>query len=163
VRTACRAFLRESQSVGNFGIRLGAGAPPATADACDVAVPVHLRHEYPLGTQSIGHLIRDNFHALVEVPAHFGLSSTSFSWATWPRDGGNRPYVQPKVMQKYSGLVSARPAYKWNQLIDACSRGQTGAGACTCARRAIFAVHAHARAELRGASGTASDVGLQLS
>jgi hypothetical protein len=127
---ACRDFLRAPQAAGGFTVRFNSSTPPPANATCDVVLPVHLRHEWPFGTQSIGHLIRDNLQALVEVPLQFGLNSAGFSWVTWPREAGNRPHELTHVMCKYSRLVSARPSFKWGQMVEKCEQGLLGAGAC---------------------------------
>jgi hypothetical protein len=94
-----------------------------------VSTAIHLRHEFPFGTQSIGHLIRDNLQHLVHIPQQFGSNSTAYSWVTWPRDTGNRPNELTHAQGKYSQLVSNRHAMKWPQLVEKCIEGTLGGGA----------------------------------
>jgi hypothetical protein len=125
----CREFLSKLQEDGDFTIVRELGRAPPKEQTCTVSVPVHLRHEYPFGTQSIGHLIRDNFQALVEIPMNFQLNASRFAWVTWPRDKGNNPFKLTHAMSKYSGLVSNHPSYKWVQLMQDCQSGLLGGGA----------------------------------
>lgn len=55
-----RQFLSKAQQTGKFRVELSQDKAPPASTTCDIHAPVHLRYEYPLGTQSIGHLIRDN-------------------------------------------------------------------------------------------------------
>ena len=99
---------------------------PADTDTCVVSVPIHLRQEYPTGTRSIGHLFRDNFHALVAIPLQLGLSASHFSWAAWPRTEGNHYGQLSHVQEKYTDWVSVHKTFTWQQLVAACRNGELG-------------------------------------
>ena len=88
----CREFLSEPQAAGDFTIEYASGDAPAAENTCDVHLPVHLRHEFPYGTQSIGHLIRDNLQVrkLRSSPCvawkcllHTRLKQCCFAQCTW--------------------------------------------------------------------------------
>ena len=112
-----------------FSFRASREPLPPKHRTCSVSMPVHLRHEYPFGTQSIGHLIRDNFQALVEIPLNFGMNASRFTWASWPRRSGNNPFELTHAMLKYSYLVTNHKPYKWPQLARECEAGLLGSGA----------------------------------
>lgn len=113
-------------STREFSVRWSAEVPPAPQETCTVSVPVHLRQEYPIGTQSLGHLLRDNFHPLVTIPLQFGLSAAHFSWAAWPRTRGNRHGKLSHVQEKYTSWISMHRTYLWPQLVAACRDGELG-------------------------------------
>lgn len=115
--------------MSSFSIRWSSRSPPPAKATCRVSVPVHLRQEFPLGANSIGHLIRDNYEALMTIAMRFGLSPSYFSWVTWPRKKGNRAGYLSHVREKYNGWLSMHPAYVWEGLVSACRAGQLGSSA----------------------------------
>lgn len=118
-----------AKKTSDISMRWSSGPPPLAAQTCRVSVPVHLRQEYRIGTASIGHLLRDNYQALVTIPMQFGLTAASFSWVSWPRTKGQRTRELTHVQEKYNSWISMHPPYKWPGLVEACEAGALGAGA----------------------------------
>ena len=128
---ACSSFLKEAKSIGKFTFEAapeGATPPPPEA-TCTISIPVHLRYEYPLGTNSIGHMIRDNMHWLFALAQRYGLPPRGVAWAQWPRGGGNHWQEVTHSMEKYWPLVSSHRVYKWHELEQQCEEGVVGKGA----------------------------------
>ena len=128
---ACRNFLDDvnkelAQPDNDFSMEWSSQLPPRESETCRVSIPVHLRQEWPIGTKSIGHLLRDNYQQLVTVPMQFGLTAASFSWVSWPRTIGPRATELTHVQQAYSSWLSAHPPFKWQGLVDACASGRLG-------------------------------------
>ena len=125
----CRSFLKEAQNRGGFGFRWSGAAPPSAAHTCRVAVPVHLRQEWPLGAPDLGTLLRDNFQPLVTIAMKFGLSASHFSWVSWPRASGPGTDALSHMQQKYAHWLSVHDTYKWDGLVAACREGALGISA----------------------------------
>lgn len=125
----CREFLKDAEAIGGWSVELGTGPPPPATQLCNVQTPVHLRYEYPLGTQSIGHLLRDNYHGLVAIPMQFGMNASDFMWTMWPRDSGNNYQELTHVMTKYNKLIMDHRPRKWRDLQSQCLGTRLGGGA----------------------------------
>ena len=111
-------------------MRWSSQASPAVAEACVVSVPLHLRREGPLGTESLGHLLRDNFYFLVWIAERFGEDPAAWSWVTWPRTHGLHSTLPGigRRMPKLGMLVSHRKSRRWFEVEASCRNGQNALG-----------------------------------
>ena len=102
---------RSPMSAREFGVQWLPQAPPDVAEVCVVSVPLHLRRDAPLQSESLRHLLRDNFYFLVWNAERFGEDPAAWSWVTWPRTQGLRLRVSriARVMSRL-GMLLARPA-----------------------------------------------------
>ena len=89
---------------------------------------MHLRYEFPLGTNSIGHMIRDNVYWMFAIAQRYGVPPHSFAWAQWPRNGGSHWQDVTHPMEKYWPLISSHKVYKWHELEQQCEQGVVGKG-----------------------------------
>lgn len=131
---ACRQHLSVAKENGDFTVEWSAAPVPRPSDTCTVNLPIFLRQESPLGTYSYGHMLRDNFYHLIEIPKAFGETVTSFAWVTWPRLRGNNARMRMPVMTKINTLLSPHHTRRWFELEADCrENGNTvgpGAGPC---------------------------------
>ena len=121
---------------GDFAVEWSSGTPPDHSDAsdtCVVELPILLRQESPLGTYSYGHMLRDNYYHLIQIPKAFDLNIASFAWVTWPRERGNNAFTAMPVLAKINSLLSPHRTRRWFELESDCGeKGNTvGPGACT--------------------------------
>lgn len=83
----CRGVSRWSgpEKATQFYLDWRPGAPlPPPDEVVAYEQPLHLRST--MNTRSIGHLLRDNLHALVDLPLRFGRDPVAFDWvraAAW--------------------------------------------------------------------------------
>lgn len=119
----CREFLAHVRTTSDFTIQWSARPPPAASSTCRISVPVHLRQEFPQGSRSFGHLLRDNYDGLMRIAKAFGLTPAYFSWVTWPRTSRKRGAHLSHVHEKYSTWLSKHPTYAWTDLVSACKQG----------------------------------------
>lgn len=131
-RPVCRAFLDYVKSISDFKLEWSPRRPPAASATCHVSVPLFLRQEFPQGTKSFGHLLRDNFEGLLSIAKKFGLTPAYFSWVMWPRTSGRGHWKEPShVQDKYSSWLSKHPTYAWIGLVNACREGKLGSSTCS--------------------------------
>ena len=121
---------RSPMSAREFGVQWLPQAPPDVAEVCVVSVPLHLRRDAPLQSESLRHLLRDNFYFLVWNAERFGEDPAAWSWVTWPRTQGLRSNV-PAIalaLPKIGMLVSHRKSRRWFEIEASCKNGQNELG-----------------------------------
>eukprot|EP00892_Ulva_mutabilis_P006239 jgi/Ulvmu1/3988/UM183_0007.1 len=96
--------------------RGGEPLPPAH-EVVTYRQPLHLRAT--MNTRSIGHLLRDNLAALIDLPIRFGRDPVDFDWVRWESDNKRSKWRREHNTAKhYRGLLNNRPSVTWQEVLD---------------------------------------------
>eukprot|EP00892_Ulva_mutabilis_P006234 jgi/Ulvmu1/3983/UM183_0002.1 len=96
--------------------RGGEPLPPAR-QVVTYRQPLHLRAL--LNTRSIGHLLRDNLAALIDLPIRFGRDPVAFDWVRWESGVAYAAWqAESEPAECYRGLLNNRPSVTWQEVLD---------------------------------------------
>eukprot|EP00892_Ulva_mutabilis_P002582 jgi/Ulvmu1/12324/UM089_0008.1 len=96
---------------------------PAAKHVVTFRQPLHLRAL--MNTKSIGHLLRDNLSALIDLPIRFGRDPIAFDWVRWESQQEFSSWeVEANTAIHYRGLLNNRPSVTWQEVLRSALDGQ---------------------------------------